>query len=99
MEKIQKKGRRLAIRKDSETAFADELGCVHIDRRNVVILMLALTTIVLGFVCLALGGKNEFLGTTVSAVLLVIGYLVLVPWAILTGRAKRRQRHKIASDS
>jgi len=99
MEKTQKKSKRVVGRGALSQQAEDELGSVHIDRRNVTIMILALVTIGLGFVSLALGGKSEFLGTKASAVLLVIGYLVLVPWAILTGRARRRSRRETRSGS
>ena len=70
----------------------DEIGCIRFNHRNYLILGVAIVTIVLGFICLSMGRQSDFLGLTASAILLVVGYLVLVPWAILTGRAERRRR-------
>lgn len=52
-------------------------------RRNYVILAAGGGAIVLGFVLLALGDK------TLAPILLVGGYLGLIPWGILTGERKK----------
>jgi uncharacterized membrane protein YphA (DoxX/SURF4 family) len=92
MDKSTKKINKSPAKTAMQQKIADQTGCIHFDRRNVLLLGVAVGTIILGYVCLALGRQNEFLGMTASAILLVAGYLVLVPWAILTGRAKRRKR-------
>ncbi len=50
---------------------------VRVGRRNVVLFAVSLAVIIVGFVALALGS------TTLAPILLVAGYLVGIPWAIL----------------
>ncbi len=55
---------------------------VRIGRRNIMLFAAGLAAIVLGYVVLSLGGES------LGAILLVGGYLGLVPWAILTGNPR-----------
>ncbi len=55
---------------------------IRIGRRNQLLFGLGLLSIILGFITLALGS------TSLPAILLVGGYLVLIPWAILAGPPK-----------
>jgi len=64
-------------------------GGLRIGRSNIILLGLAVAAIGIGFISLAMGS------TTLSAILLVGGYLGLVPWAIL---AKGRPDSKPAND-
>ncbi len=61
-------------------ALASETGRVRMGRRNGLIFAGAVLSILLGF--LALGSGS----TTLAPILLVLGYLVLMPWAIVAGR-------------
>ena len=78
MERGSKRGKKAAGRTRARLARQEEVG-IHVGRRNVLIFGAALVAIALGFGALALGSIS------ISTILLVGGYLVLVPWAILTG--------------
>ncbi len=85
--KAKRTERRDRVRPDEET-----YGGLRIERRNVILFVIAVATIGLGFVSLALGS------TSISAILLVGGYLGLVPWAILAGRGIRSEE-AVGTDS
>lgn len=76
MEKGRKKGKKTTPRSRARQARVQEEG-VRVGRRNVLLFGLAIAVIILGFGTLAMGS------TALSAILLVVGYLVLVPWAIV----------------
>ncbi len=77
MEKGPKKKAKKRPARPRPTAIEDGNLAVRIGRRNVILFVIAIATILLGFVTLALGS------TSLPAILLVGGYLILVPWAIL----------------
>lgn len=72
-------------RRGRERPAEETYGGLRIERGNVILFVIALATIGLGFVTLAMGS------TSISAILLVGGYLGLVPWAILAGRGIRSE--------
>jgi hypothetical protein len=78
--RVERRGREPLARPDAEII---EAGGLRIERRNIILAAIALAAIGGGFATLAMGS------TTVSAVLLVGGYLGLVPWAILAGHRDR----------
>ena len=55
---------------------------IDFDRRNYIVLGIGLAVIVLGFILLALGD------ITLSPILLVLGYCVIIPLGILLPKAK-----------
>ena len=54
-----------------------EVGQIRFGRRNATLFLLAAGVILIGFVALALGDA------TLAPILLVGGYLALIPWAIM----------------
>ncbi|MCK4303635.1 MAG: hypothetical protein KAY24_05290 [Candidatus Eisenbacteria sp.] len=78
MEKGSKRGKKTVGRTRARLARQENV-VVFVGRRNVRFLGAALVAIALGFGALALGSIS------ISTILLVGGYLVLVPWAILAG--------------
>ncbi len=91
MDKSSRKGKKQSGRARAQQV-SSEAATVRLGRSNIVLFGWALGVIVLGFVTLAMGS------TTISAILLVGGYLVLVPWAILTRRGKSEKQSSSASD-
>ena len=83
--KLRKKQRgadkRQAERRQAEKqqagASAGEDGLVRVGRRNIIIFGAAMGVILAGFVALALGSM------VLAPILLVGGYLALVPWALV----------------
>ncbi|MFH1008300.1 MAG: hypothetical protein V1800_12495 [Candidatus Latescibacterota bacterium] len=59
-------------------------------RRNWVLFFIGLGVIVLGYMVLRIPPAQGFLSLTLAPILLVIGYCVLVPIAILIGEKKRK---------
>ena len=76
MEKGRRKGKRGS---GGRTAAPPLKEGIRVGRRNVTLFAVGLASILVGFIALAMGS------TSISALLLVGGYLVLVPWAILAG--------------
>jgi hypothetical protein len=54
-------------------------------RRNLILYYAAIGVIVLGYVFLSIGGANSFTSLTLGPIVLVIGYLVAMPVALLSG--------------
>ena len=52
-------------------------------RENYLLFLLGIVTIVLGYIFLAIGPWNSFWSLTLAPILLVLGYCVVVPVAIL----------------
>ena len=52
--------------------------------RNMILLGIALAVIIIGYVFLGIGPYDSAQSTTIGPVLLVIGYLVLLPLGILS---------------
>ena len=90
MEKTRKKGRRgvpqARTSRPRPKMIREEIEGARIGKRNIVLFLLALAAILLGFLLLSQGSMSF------SAILIVGGYLVLVPWALLAnGVAKQRE--------
>mgnify|MGYP006311302997 CR=1 FL=1 len=49
----------------------------------------AVGIVLLGYISLSIGGANSFTSLTLGPVILVAGYLVAIPVALLTGVGKR----------
>jgi Flp pilus assembly protein TadB len=90
-EKGQRKTKKTAPRaraKPSPVKRSPEEEGARIQRRNVLLFLVALAVIVAGFIALALRS------ITLAPILLVAGYLVLLPWAIIAhGRQGKKQEN------
>ena len=53
------------------------------DRRNAIMFIAAMVTIVVGYICMAQPPVDGFLSLTLAPILLVIGYVFLIPAALL----------------
>ncbi len=58
---------------------------VELDTRNYIIFGIGVLMIVLGYVIMATGETYSFQSLTVAPLVLLIGYLVIIPIAILIG--------------
>ena len=54
-------------------------------RLNLILYYAAIGVILLGYVFLSMGGANSFTSLTLGPIVLVIGYLVAIPIALLAG--------------
>jgi hypothetical protein len=54
-------------------------------RLNLILYYAAIGVIILGYVFLSIGGANSFTSLTLGPIVLVLGYLVAMPIALLTG--------------
>jgi len=52
-------------------------------RRNYQLFIIGLLVLTIGFVFLSIGPWDSFWSRTLAPVILVIGYLVVIPWSIL----------------
>ena len=55
---------------------------MYITKKNVLIFLLGLTTIIIAYILMAQPPVNGFLSRTLAPILLVIAYLVIIPVAI-----------------
>ncbi len=53
------------------------------DRRNAIVFAAAVGTILIGYICMAQPPVDGFLSLTLAPILLVIGYVFLIPAALL----------------
>ena len=53
--------------------------------RNIKLYYLAVAVIILGYIILSIGDANSFTSITLGPVILVFGYIVAVPIALLSG--------------
>lgn len=87
MEKTRKKTKRPPTQaraaRPRSRVMREEIEGARLGRRNIILFLAALAAILLGFVLLAHGSMS------LSAILLVGGYLVLVPWALLADGVRR----------
>lgn len=56
--------------------------------RNLILYYIAIGTVILGYIILSIGGAGSFTSLTLGPVVLVIGYLIAVPIALLSGVKK-----------
>ncbi len=75
--------------KDRKRRLQPIFGEWDFQRRNYVIFGLGIAVIFLAYVIMALGETNSFQSLTLAPVMLVIGYLVIIPLAIIY-RPRRR---------
>ena len=57
--------------------------------KNIVYYYIAVGVVVLGYVFLMIGGANSFTSLTLGPIVLVLGYIVAIPLALLAGVGKR----------
>ncbi len=59
--------------------------------RNMVLYYVAVGVVALGYFILSIGGANSFTSLTLGPIVLVLGYLVAIPVALLSGVHKKRE--------
>jgi len=52
-------------------------------KKNYQLFGIGILTIIVGYIFLSIGPWDSFSSLTIAPIILVIGYLVLIPWAIL----------------
>ena len=58
-------------------------------KKNIMLYYGAVGVIILGYIFLAIGGANSITSLTIGPIVLVIGYLIAMPVALLTGLGKK----------
>lgn len=61
---------------------------------NYLLFLGGIIVILAAYIIMALGDKNSFQGLTLAPVMLVIGYLVIIPLAIIYKPKKKSQKQK-----
>lgn len=61
-------------------------------RKNIVLLIAGMLTLVVGFFCLAQGPATNPVSLTLAPVLLTLAYMVIIPWGILAGSREQKQQ-------
>ena len=59
--------------------------------RNVKLYYIAVAVVILGYIILSIGDANSFTSLTLGPVVLVLGYLVAIPIALLSGVRKNKE--------
>lgn len=81
-------GRRGADRRTRDPQPQEPQGLPY-TRRNARIFAAGLAVILIGYICLAQPPAEGFLSLTLAPILLVLGYCVLIPIALLLGDGKK----------
>jgi hypothetical protein len=63
-------------------------------RKNYIAFAVGLALLIVGYICLAQPPANGFLSLTLAPILLVLGYCVVFPYAIM---ARQRSKPKVAT--
>jgi hypothetical protein len=58
--------------------------------RNLIFYYAAIGVIILGYIFLAIGGANSFTSLTLGPIILVAGYVIAMPLALLTGFGNKK---------
>ncbi len=80
----------MAKEKQKKVAAEVKGAIVPFDRRNWALFFVGLAVIIVGYIFLSIGPAKSFWSLTLAPILLVAGYCVIVPIAILI-RKKRSQ--------
>jgi hypothetical protein len=65
-------------------------------RTNLILYYAAIGVIILGYVFLSIGGANSFTSLTLGPIVLVFGYLVAIPVALMIGIARKENTEEPA---
>lgn len=66
--------------------FSGESKALSLERRNYLILGIGVLTIIIGYIVMATGDTYSFQSLTLAPIILLIGYLILIPLALLYRR-------------
>ncbi len=55
----------------------------HLGKRNILLFLTGLVVIILGYIFLSIGTFDSFSSLTIAPILLVLGYLVIIPLSII----------------
>jgi hypothetical protein len=61
--------------------------------RNLKLYYAAIGVIILGYIFLAIGDANSFTSLTLGPIILVCGYLIAVPFALLSGIGRKKEKN------
>lgn len=62
--------------------------------RNLKLYYLAIGIIILGYIFLAIGDANSFTSITLGPIILVLGYIIAVPIALLSGVLQKKDKNE-----
>ena len=77
--------------KDRKQASVPIFGDWDFTPANYLIFLAGIVIIILAYIIMALGTTNSFQAITLAPIMLIIGYLVIIPLAILYKPRKRSQ--------
>ena len=66
--------------------------------RNLKLYYMAIGVIILGYIFLSIGDANSFTSITLGPIVIVLGYIVAVPFALLTG-VHEKEDNKVSEKS
>ena len=62
--------------------------------RNLKLYYAAIGVIILGYIFLAIGDANSFTSITLGPIILLLGYIVVVPIALLSGVLQKKNKNE-----
>ena len=66
--------------------------------KNVKFYYAAVAVIILGYIILSIGDADSFTSLTLGPIILVVGYLIIIPLALLSG-VRKKDGNKESSDT
>jgi len=66
-------------------------GLKFITKRNMLLFLLGLITLIIGFILMAQPPVNGFLSRTLAPIILVVAYLIIIPAAIFSKDKEKKE--------
>jgi len=79
-------------RRAQRATVRDKIFTWPFGRRNLVFLVIALVVIIAGYIFLGMGDHDSFTSLNIAPILLVIGYMILIPLAIILRDPEREEK-------
>ena len=64
--------------------------------KNVKVYYAAVAVVILGYIILSIGDAESFTSLTLGPIILVVGYLVVIPFALLAGVRKKNDNKELS---
>ena len=82
----------MAAQKEKKLKYNKNLGGLNIQKGNIIIFFIAILTIMLGYYFTSIGPFDSTSSLTIGPVILVIGYVILIPLSILWNKIEKKDK-------
>jgi len=91
--------KKTKTRKDKQKRKYQAKKKLPFTRKNYQIFGIGIITIIIGYIFLSIGPWDSFFSLTLAPIILIIGYLVLIPWAILHREKETKQPETVKEET